>query len=139
MKKRSSKKKSVKKKVVKTDNVCDQVCKNKILCWIPRVLAILFIVFISLFALDAFSEEGSFWQILLGFLIHLIPTVILVVLLVVAWRCQTVGGWLYLALGLVFTFYFDTYEHMITFFVVSGPLFLIGILFLISAMKNSKS
>jgi len=57
---------------------------KKILFWSPRILTILFIGFISLFALDVFDEELGFWQALSGFLIHLIPTYILIVTLVFA-------------------------------------------------------
>lgn len=139
MKKRASKKKSVKKKVIKTENVCDQICENKILCWIPRVLAILFVVFISLFALDAFGEDGTIGEMMIGFLIHLIPSLILLGLLIVAWKCKTIGGWLFIIAGIIFTAFFETYGDVITFLIISGPLFLIGALFLFSAMRDSKN
>ena len=51
---------------------------NKLL-WIPRVLAIMFILFISVFALDAFSGKVPFIKEFVGFLIHLIPSFILIV------------------------------------------------------------
>ncbi|MBU0907862.1 MAG: hypothetical protein KKD18_04475 [Nanoarchaeota archaeon] len=140
MKKKASKRRSsAKKEIIVTENVCDRFCENRVLCWISRIIAILYIVFISLFALDAFSGSGNFWEVFVGFLIHLIPSAILVILLVVAWKHEMVGGWLYLILGVIFTIFYDTYESVITFFVLSGPLFFIGVLFLISAMKDSKS
>jgi len=138
MKKKVSKKKSVKKRVIKTENVCDRVCENRVLCWVPRILGILFVAFISLFALDAFGGDGSFGEQLLGFIIHLVPSFVLVIFLVIAWKHEKVGGWLYILLGVVFTIFFDTYEELITFLLISGPVFLTGVLFLISAMRNSK-
>lgn len=142
MKKRASKKTGKKKssrKVVKTENVCDRVCENKVLCWIPRVVALLFILFISLFALDSFGTGESLGMMFLGFLIHLIPSLVLIVALVVAWRCEKIGGWLFILIGVVFTVFFDTYEDIMTFLIISGPLFLVGILFLVSGYRKSKN
>jgi flagellar biosynthesis protein FliQ len=141
MKKRvrkAGRKAKVAKKSIKAENVCDIACENKVLCWIPRILGMLFIVFISLFALDAFSEGSSIGEQTLGFIIHLIPSLILVALLIISWRCEKLGGWLYIILGIIFTAFFETYDELVTFLVISGPIFLTGILFLISGMRNSK-
>jgi hypothetical protein len=52
----------------------------KVIYWLPRILCILAILFISVFALDAFDPELSIWQQIVGFLIHLIPSFILIAL-----------------------------------------------------------
>lgn len=72
-----------------------------LLFWTPRVLCILAILFVSIFALDAFDPKLSFSQQILGFLIHLTPVYILIALLVVAWRWELVGGLLLTAFGMV--------------------------------------
>ena len=51
--------------------------------WIPRILTIAFIIFISLFALDSFGTSDPWYMEVLGFLIHLIPTYILLAILIV--------------------------------------------------------
>jgi len=76
---------------------------HKLLWWTPRVLCILVIAFISLFAFDAFAPGNTFWQNLAGLLIHLIPSLILVALLVVAWKWELVGGIMITVLGLAAT------------------------------------
>ncbi len=59
--------------------------KNKILYWTPRVLGILFAVFISIFALDVFGEYG-FPEVLVALFMHLIPTFLVVGVLLIAWK-----------------------------------------------------
>ncbi len=76
----------------------------KILYWTPRVICILAILFVSLFALDAFDSNLTIWQQIGGFLIHLVPSFILLGLLLVAWKYEYVGGIILVILGLIFSF-----------------------------------
>jgi len=87
---------------------------------IPRTLAIIYILFISLFALDA--DFG------LGLLMHLLPTFFLIGALVLAWNKPFVGGIVFVILGIIFTIFFNTYESA-AFFIISLPLLVIGGLF----------
>ena len=61
---------------------------RRTLFWTPRALSILFIAFLSMFALDVFGEGLSFWQTLLALTMHLIPSFILIAALVLAWRWE---------------------------------------------------
>jgi len=118
----------------------------KILHWLPRILCILAILLVSLFALDSFEAGVPFGKQLLAFLIHLIPSVILTAFLIVAWKWELTGGIILMAAGILFTpFIFSSNYHMnhsvwmslgivlaITFpFIVVGGLFIVGYL-----MKN---
>jgi hypothetical protein len=132
------KKKRTKEKTLKGERACELVCKEEIFCWVPRVLAILFIIFISLFALDVFGNGENLGEVFLGLIIHLIPSIILIVLLLVSWRCEGIGGALFIVAGIIFTVFFNTYKEFITFMLISGPAFLVGILFWISAMKKGR-
>ncbi len=61
----------------------------------PRALGILAIVYISLFALDVL-EPGAPWPRVLAALgIHLVPTALLLVILIIAWRAELIGGMLF--------------------------------------------
>lgn len=111
---------------------------NKYLYWAPRVLAILFIMFISIFALDVFGEGYGFLELLVALFMHLIPVFILAAVLLIAWRWEKIGGIIFILLGLLFTFFFHTYRDLIGFLIISGPVFLIGVLFLISKAKIKK-
>ena len=72
----------------------------KILYWTPRILGILAILFISMFALDAFQHGLSIWQQIAAFLMHLIPSFILLLVLIIAWKRELLGGIIFLVLGL---------------------------------------
>jgi hypothetical protein len=63
----------------------------KIIHWAPRVAAILIIFFISLFSLDVFEMEASPLELLGGFLMHNIPSIVMIVLLIFAWKRPAVG------------------------------------------------
>ena len=102
-----------------------------VMYWTPRVLAILFALFITLFALDVFYETFTFWQTIVSLLIHLIPTAILLLILFIAWKWEYVGGILYILLGIGFTLFFETYKNIVTFSIISLPVIAIGLLFII--------
>jgi hypothetical protein len=71
-----------------------------ILFWTPRILSILFILFIGLFSLDVFGTGAGFWATLVGFLIHNIPSFLLIVALILAWRWEWIGAVLYISFGI---------------------------------------
>ena len=75
----------------------------KVYHWLPRVIGILAILFISLFALDSFTAEISVWQQIIGFFIHLIPSFILLIFLIIAWKWEYTGGVIFILIGLVFS------------------------------------
>jgi hypothetical protein len=96
---------------------------GKILYWLPRVFAIAFILFISMFALDVFGET----QWLLALLIHLIPSFVLILLTLVAWKNKIIGAALFIIAGVVFLVSSD-FESLI----ISIPMIVIGLLFVVS-------
>jgi hypothetical protein len=64
---------------------------TKILHWAARIATLMIIVFISLFSLDVFESEGSPLELLGGFIIHNIPSIVLIILLLFAWKRPVVG------------------------------------------------
>lgn len=95
---------------------------------IPKLVSILYIVFISLFALDTPILS-------LGFLIHIIPSLILVIILIFSWKNGKIGATAFLICGIMFTFFFNTYRELISFPVVTLPLLVISGLFWIFRKK----
>lgn len=75
---------------------------SKILYWTPRVLSILFICFLTMFSFDVFESGRSAGEIALAFLMHNIPSIILIILLVIAWKKEIVGAVAYLGAGLLY-------------------------------------
>jgi hypothetical protein len=110
---------------------------QRVLFWAPRILGILFAAFISLFALDVFGEGYGFWETILALLIHLIPTAILVAVLIISWRWEWVGGVLFPALGALYLVMAKGFPWS-AYLMVSGPLFLMGVLFLLNWLYRGK-
>jgi len=75
---------------------------KRTLFWAPRALASAYIVFLSLFALDVFSEGRGLWGTVVALAIHLVPALVLVVGLVLAWRWEWIGATFYGAAGVVY-------------------------------------
>jgi hypothetical protein len=95
----------------------------------PRVAAILIIFFVSLFSLDVFEMEATPVELLVGFIMHSLPSIFLILVLVVAWRRPVVGFIAFLLAGLVFLRFVIldlSLGHLLLF---SGPLLLISALF----------
>ena len=82
-------------------------------------------------------EDYSRHELLVALFMHLVPSFILLVLLLVAWKWGKVGGWLFLLLFLFFMWM--SWGNFPANMVVGGPLLLIGILFLISGKYGHKS
>jgi len=102
--------------------------KNAILVWLPRLLAIAFAIFISLFATDVFGEDISISEWLLAFLIHMIPTLLIIAALAVAWRFRMVGGVLFIALSIAYIVM--SRVSLTAILIIAVPLLVIGLLFL---------
>jgi prolipoprotein diacylglyceryltransferase len=121
---------------------------TKVLHWLPRILCILAILFISMFSLDAFAPGLTLWQQLGGFLIHNVPSFVLLAVLIVAWKWEKVGGIILTILGLVlciFVFilnykrnHFSVATSLLNTLMVAIPFVLAGILFILSHYRKKK-
>ncbi len=105
---------------------------KRLLYWVPRILAILFAMFISIFALDVFGEHLPFWRLVLALFMHLVPTFIVLVVLALAWKWEWVGGVGYVAIGLLYLYMFGGRFPWFTYALIAGPAFLIGTLFVLN-------
>jgi len=120
---------------------------SKFFHWLPRVLCIIAILFISLFAADSFAPGLTFWQQIGGFFIHLIPSFILLAILILAWKWELAGSIAFGLIGLIMmpiiygTNYKMNHSVWISLGVVCAialPFFIIGILFFVSYSKKRK-
>ncbi len=104
---------------------------KKIIFWTPRILGIVMAIFISLFALDVFGAGNNFWETIVSLMMHLIPTMVLLIVLAVAWRWEWIGGLLFIGLGVLYITLFWDPSRLPGYLLISGLLFLVGILFLL--------
>lgn len=109
-----------------------------ILFWAPRILCILFALFLSLFAGDVFREGYGFWKTILALLVHLVPTFVVILALVVGWRWEWIGAILFLAFAIFYWVWNWGRFPFLTYLIISGPLFLAGVLFLINWMYRAE-
>jgi hypothetical protein len=102
----------------------------KIIHWSPRVVTIIIIFFITLFSLDVFEMDASLLELLGGFLLHNIPSIVLLILLLIAWKRPEVGfvGFLVAAVLITMLFVRDIFAlSNVILFVL--PILLIACLF----------
>ena len=102
---------------------------------------------ISLFALDAFQPDLTIWQQIGDFLMHLIPSFILTVLLLLAWKWEYVGGIIFTIIGLglsplVFNHNYNM-NHSVwmslgIILTITIPFVLVGVLFIVSHFQKIK-
>ena len=121
---------------------------TKILQWTPRILCILAILFISLFALDSFSSERTFWQNTGAFLMHLIPSFVLLASLIIAWKWEKVGGIILTIIGFAFSIFIFVFNYKRNHFpimtcllqalIIAIPIVLAGVLFIQSHYRKKK-
>lgn len=112
---------------------------TRILYWLPRILVILFALFISIFALDVFDAGYTFGETLVALFMHLIPTFLILVVLVIAWRWEWIGGMLFILVGLWYTFISGGQNNIEAIALIAGPAYIIGILFLVNWYNRSRA
>ena len=119
--------------------------ERNLLWWAPRILAVLFLLFLAVFSLDVFSEGASASAIIIGLFMHNLPVFILLGCLIVAWRNEIVGAVGFMVAG---TFYVIQvlgsgnvpWPMALSWsLIIAGPAFLIGALFLIGWLRHRSS
>ena len=108
--------------------------------WTPRALGVAYVVFLSLFALDVFQEGLGVLETILALFMHLIPTFLVLLALILAWRWPGSGGLLFIliAAGLLFLIagpgpFRLLRMNSLVYLIVAGPLYLVGGLFVLSS------
>lgn len=109
-----------------------------LLNWLPRILGILFAILISFFAFDVFGQGAGFLKTFLALLMHLIPTFLIIIILILSWKRPWIGGVCYILLGIAYIIWSSQSGRGASFIYIA--LFAVGILFLASwfLRKNIK-
>ncbi|MEZ4737331.1 MAG: hypothetical protein R3E79_60415 [Caldilineaceae bacterium] len=106
--------------------------------WTPRVLGILFALFVSIFALDVFGAGYGFWGTLLALVIHLLPVFALLLGLALAWRWEWIGTVIFMGFSLWYLIAFGGRFPTSVYLLMAGPPFVMGVLFLIDWLYKAK-
>jgi hypothetical protein len=120
----------------------------KLFHWLPRIICILAILFVSMFALDAFAPGLTIWQQLGAFFMHLLPSFVLASCLIFAWKWEYVGGIIFMLLGIGLSPFIYLLNHnrngmtvgnsLIVVLIINIPFILVGILFIVSHFLKKK-
>ena len=121
---------------------------EKIFYWLPRIICILAILFISMFAADSFVPGLNIWRQLGSFLIHLIPSLVLTAILVIAWKWEFVGGIIFVIIGLGLSPFIFRHNYNMNqsipmslgiLLMITFPFIVVGVLFLIDHFIHKKT
>lgn len=114
----------------------------KVLRTIASVLIYLLGAFFILMSFDAFSEDASLLVLIGGFLIHASPGIIIILLNYFLRKQELIIGIIYLASSvfffILFKFYIDFIEKLLTIITVMTPTLYSGVVFTIIGMKKVK-
>ncbi len=103
---------------------------KKFLYWIPRILSALITLFWMSFV---FLSHGLSWETLIESGVW----AIILLITILAWKNQIVGKLGFIALGIFYIILTKGDADFIAYFIITGPLFLIGILFLLDKSKDN--
>lgn len=127
-------------------NILVMKTSDKILHWAPRILGLLTILFISLFAFDSFSPSNTLWQNFLSLLIHLLPSIVMLIVLLIAWKWELAGGIIFLLAGIAWSvfIYIGNLKRtgvpgkaLMVVLILGLPIVIAGILFIVSHYRHS--
>lgn len=104
----------------------------KFILWAPRVIAFLIVAFIVLMAFDNFTPGTSSGKQMQGFVVSISPALVLITGMAVAWRYKLAGGIIVVTLGIIMTVLFQTYKYKQSFLLLSTPVLVTGILYILS-------
>jgi len=95
--------------------------------WSPRTLAILCALGLAVFSLDVFTERVGFLRALGAFLLHSAPSLLLLLVVAVAWRREWVGAAVFIGLAVLYTVLAFNWSLF-----VAGPLSVVSLLYYLS-------
>jgi hypothetical protein len=112
---------------------------RQLVFWTPRVLGILIVGLLTLLSTDVFAGGYPFWQSILGFLIHMLPALAVLVLLILSWCWEWVGALGFIAFAIWYiAITWSSDMHWSAYAILAGIPGLIGILFLLGWVYRGK-
>lgn len=102
---------------------------DRLLTWAPRVLGILVALFLGLFAFDAARGQNPVFDAAFEFVAHAIPAAFVLALVAAAWHRRWIGAVGFTAAALASAVMMSR-GRVDWIPVISGPLMIVGVLFL---------
>lgn len=99
---------------------------RKFVYWTPRILSLVFVGFLSIFAFDVFGNYRGL-SLVIAFFMHLLPSIVLLLFILAAWKYELVGAVSFVTFGLLYALQVPDHFSWIT--VISAPSVVVGILY----------
>ena len=112
---------------------------KKILIWLPRISSILYIVVLTLIVLNVFSHGYIVWDTSTALVLHLMPTGVVLVLILIAWRWEGLGAFIFVCMAAVYALMTRDRFAPETHWKIFGPLLIIALLFMLSWFLQNPS
>lgn len=106
--------------------------------WTARFLGIIFAAFISIFAMDVFTEGYDLNETAIALFMHMLPTLLIILMLIISWRREWIGAIAFFILGLFYLYMSWDRIHWSGMALISIPLFVLAILFAIGWYQRKK-
>ena len=106
---------------------------KKFIHYLPRVLSVIIVCFLAAFILEGFGPDFTWMDSLM----HLVLTLVVLAITILAWKKPKIGGWIFIAIGilyLIMVFKNQFWGGLI----ISGVPLLTGILFLVDKVKTAR-
>ena len=112
--------------------------------WAPRILSMIFVLFLMLFSLDVFESGASIGEIAIGLFVHNIPAFILAIVVAISWKYEIVGGVVFILAGIVYIVLVtmpgsSNGNRWIPALIIALPALVTGVLFITSWVKKKKN
>jgi hypothetical protein len=107
-----------------------KAANRDIVLWAPRIVGLGLALFLSLFALDAFSDPRGLLATVIALLMGLIPALITLAAVAIGWKHQGIAAIIFLV-GAVF-YAALALDHPDWILIITGPLVLEAVLFYLS-------
>lgn len=104
---------------------------RSVLYWSPRIIGLAFAAFLSIFAFGALRDAHGTGDRFVHFVMSLLPTLIVLAALAVAWRRPPVGAVVFLGFAVWYVATSWGQFPVSTYVVIAGPPGLVALLFLV--------
>lgn len=117
---------------------------KQILHYSPRILSILFCLFIMMFSLDVFDGNSTILEMFIGFIMHNLPVFGMAIITFFAWKNDLIGGIGFIGVSLFFFILVSSNMNNEggiinpAVFIISLPALLISALYFINFRYNHK-
>lgn len=111
--------------------------------WLPRVLTVMFALFLAIFSLDVITPEASLLDIVIGLFMHNLPSIVLIILLFLAKKSEWIIALPLFIFGSNFILrslleQIALTQMLATNLLIALPSILIAILFIISRYQQKQ-